>query len=197
MDGGEGIFCLDSKPIEICRMARARRCRMGQSDYGKAPSYGYCALQGAYYYGHKLHAVCGVSGVIHSFDLTKACVHDINYLRDIKTDNSNCTVIGDRSYISADAQPDLFKTAHIRLEVPCRSDQKDWQPFFPPFVKARKRIETLFSQLCGQFMIMRNYAKDTGGLFTGLLGKSAHLQSCNISTTPNNIPIDRVKYALA
>ena len=92
-----------------------------------------------YYYGYKLHAVCCLSGVIHSFDLTKASVHDIHYLKDVKVDYSNCTVIGDRGYISASVQLDLFETANIRLE----------------------RIGAIFPQLCDQFMIIRNYAKDT------------------------------------
>lgn len=118
MDGGEDYFCIDSKPIEVCRIARSKRCSMGKKDFSKAPGVGYCASQSMYYYGHKLHAVCGLSGVIHSFDLTKASVHDIHYLKDVKVDYSNCTVIGDRGYISTQVQLDLFETANIRLEVP-------------------------------------------------------------------------------
>ena len=45
MDGGEDYFCIDSKPVEVCRIARAKRCTMGGNDYRKAPSYGYCASQ--------------------------------------------------------------------------------------------------------------------------------------------------------
>lgn len=71
----------------------------------KASSFGYCASQGVYYCGYKLHALCGLSGVIHSFDLTKASVHDIYYLKDVKVDYSNCT-IGGRGYISADVRLD-------------------------------------------------------------------------------------------
>lgn len=77
MDGGEDYFCIDSKSIEVCRLARSKRCRMGKKDFEKAPSIGYCASQGVYYYGYKLHAVCGLSRVIHSFDITKANMHDI------------------------------------------------------------------------------------------------------------------------
>ncbi|MBY0065702.1 transposase, partial [Empedobacter falsenii] len=42
-----------------------------------------------------------------------------------------------------------------------------------PFVirKYRKRIETLFSQLCDQFMIRRNYAKSFLGFKTRILSK--------------------------
>ena len=169
MDEGEDYFCIDSKPIEVCRFSRSKRCGMGKKNFEKTPSIGYCASQGVYYYGYKLHALCGLSGVIHSFDLTKASVHDIHYLKDVKVDYSNCTVIGDRGYISAQVQLDLFisaqiqldlfETANIRLEVPYRTNQKEWKPTFPAFAKARKRIETLFSQLCDQFMIIRNYAK--------------------------------------
>jgi hypothetical protein len=93
---------------------------MGKKDFEKAPLIGYCASQGMYYYGYKLHAICGLSGVIHSFDLTKASVHDIHYLKNVKVNYSNCTVIGSKGYISAQVQLDLFETTNIRLEVPYR-----------------------------------------------------------------------------
>ena len=55
--------------------------------------------------------------------------------------------------------------AHIRLECPYRHNQKNWKPTFIPFAKARKRIETLFSQLADHFLVIRNYTKITNGLF--------------------------------
>lgn len=196
IDGGEEYFCVDSKPIEVCRPARARRCSIGRNDVENAPSFGYCASQRIYYYGYKLHALCGLSGVIHSFDLTKASVHDIHYLKDVKADYCNCTVIGDRGYISTEIQLDLFETANIQLEVPYRINQKEWKPTFAPFAKARKRIETLFSQLCDQFMIIRNYAKDTQGLFSRIIGKISALTILQYINYKNGKPIGRVKYAL-
>ena len=115
---------------------------------------------------------------------------------DVKVDYSNCTVIGDRGYISAQVQLDLFETANIRLEVPYRCNQKEWKPTFPAFAKARKRIETLFSQLCEQFMIIRNYAKDTDGLFARIIGKISALTILQYINYKNEKPIGRVKYAL-
>lgn len=52
-----------------------------------------------------------------------------------------------------------------------RSNQYDYkkQPYV--FRKSRKRIETLFSQLCDQFMIRRNYAKSFEGFKTRILSK--------------------------
>ena len=73
-------------------------------------------------------------------------------------------IYGDKGYIGADVQLDLFETAHIRLECPYRLSQKNWKPIFIPYAKAHKRIETLFSQLTDQFLVIRNYAKITNGL---------------------------------
>ena len=137
-----------------------------------------------------------MSGVIHSFDLTKASVHDIHYLKDVKCNFQNCTIIGDRGYIGAAIQLDLFEKANIKLEVPYRSNQKDWKPVFRPFAKARKRVETLFAQLCDQFMIIRNYAEQTEGLFTRITGKISALTILQYIKKINNKPIGQIKYAL-
>ena len=147
MDGDEDYFCIDSKPIEVCRIARSKRCSMGKKDYKKAPGVGYCASQSMCYYGYKLHAVCGLSGVIHSFDLTKASVHDIHYLKDVKVDYSNCTVIGDRGYISAQVQLDLFETANIRLEVPYRVIKKNGSQHSQLLPKREKELKP-YSRNC-------------------------------------------------
>ncbi len=122
-----------------------------------------------------LYAVCGVSGVIHSYDLFKAIVHDLNYMKDVKLAYHDCNIYGDRGYIGADVQLDLFETAHIRLECPYRLNQKDRNPTFIPFAKAWKRIGTLFSQLTDQFIVIRNYAKITKGLFARIIGKISAL----------------------
>jgi hypothetical protein len=56
-----------------------------------------------------------------------------------------------------------------------RSNQKNYksQPYI--FRKSRKRIETLFSQLCDLFMIIRNYAKSFQGFKTRVLAKITSL----------------------
>ena len=169
IDEGEDVFCVDSKPIPVCRIARAKRCKLGRGDFQTAPSFGYCAAQTTYYYGYKMHAVCGIRGVIHSYELSKANVHDLHYLNDIKHDFHDCTIIGDKGYLSASMQLDLFETANIHLEVPYRLNQKDCKPTFVPFAKARKRVETLFSQMVEQFMICRNYTKQQVGLFARVI----------------------------
>lgn len=80
-------------------------------------------------------------------------------------------LLGDKGYLSQTIQLDLFNEANIQLETPKRMNQKDYKPQFYPFKKYRKRIETLFSQLCDQFMIRRNYAKTFQGFKTRILAK--------------------------
>ena len=196
IDGDEDYFCIDSKPIPVCRFARAKRCKLGKNDFETAPNYGFCAAQNTHYYGYKLHALCGLKGVIHSYDLSKASVDDRYWLQDIKYEYQQSTIIGDKGYIKASLQLDLFETAHIHLEVPYRLNQKNWKPTFKPFAKARKRVETLFSQLDDQFMVCRNYAKQQLGLFARIISKVSALTVLQYINFINNKPIGKIKYAL-
>ncbi len=130
MDGGEEQFFVDSKPIEVCWVARGKRCKMGRTgNFSQAPDFGFCASQNTYYFGYRLN-------------------------------------------------------------------QKDWKPTFIPFAKARKRIETIFSQLTDQFLVIRNYTKITNGLFARIIGKISALTILQNLNFINNKPIGRIKYAL-
>jgi hypothetical protein len=196
IDGGESHFCVDSKALPVCKFSRARCCKLGKDKYDQAPSFGYCATQKMHYYEYKLHSVCGLSGVIHSFNLTKASVHDIHYLQEVKYELFNCTLIGDRGNLSTAIQLDLFETARIELSVPYRANQKNYHPVFKPFARARKRIEIVFSQLDDQFMLVRNYAKQQAGLFVRVLAKISAMTVLQYFNKIKNAPIGRVKYAL-
>lgn len=123
------------------------------------------------YFGYKLHAVCSVNGVIGNFDLSKASVHDMHYLKDIKNQMKDYVLLADKGCISSKYQLDLFTYSNIKIEVPMKKNQHNYkkQPYV--FRKSRKRIETLFSQLCDQFMIRRNYAKSFDGFKTRILAK--------------------------
>jgi Transposase DDE domain len=171
LTGSENYFIVDSMPLEICKLSRSSRTTICKEDFLTSPSKGYCASQKLHFYGYKLHAVCSSTGVFTNFELTQAAVHDIHFLKSIKTNLSSCVLIGDKGYLSADYQLDLFTSSQIKLEVPMRINQHDYekQPYL--FRKTRKRIETLFSQLCDQFMIRRNYAKSFDGYKTRILSK--------------------------
>ena len=196
IDGGEDVFSIDSKPVKVCQNARANRCQMGRDEIEHAPAWGYCASQNMYYYGYKLHALCGVTGVIHSYDMTAANVHDLQYLKDVQWEYHDCTILGDKGYLSAPVQLDLFETANITLDVPYRLNQKNWTPPTWAYKRFRKRIETVFSQLNDHLMMIRNYAKKPSGLFARMAAKVAAFTMLQYFNHLNHRPIGQVKYAL-
>ena len=196
IDGPEDVFCIDSKPVKVCRNARAKRCTMGQDNPDAAPDWGYCASQGLHYYGYKLHVVCGILGVIHSFDMTAASVHDLHYLKDVRWEYHDCMMLGDKGYLCAEIQKNLFEAANITLEVPYRLNQKNWHPPTWAYKRFRKRIETIFSQLNDNLMMIRNYAKQSCGLFTRIAGKIAAMTFMQYVNFVNHHPIGRIKYSL-
>jgi hypothetical protein len=167
----EDVYVVDSMPLEICKNARASRSKICRDVEFALPSKGFCASQKAYYFGYKLHGICSLSGVIQSIDITPASVHDIHILKDVKTTYTRCTLLGDMGYLSADIQLNLFETVQIKLQTPMRKNQTNYleQPYV--FKKGRKRIETLFSQMCDQFRIRNNYAKTFMGYRTRILSK--------------------------
>lgn len=167
----EDVYVVDSMPLEVCKLSRSNRSKICKEYPHSSPNKGYCASQGMNYYGYKLHAVCSACGVFKSLDISPASVHDVNYLKDIKSQLTDCTLLGDRGYLSAEWQLDLFTACNIKLDTPMRYNQNNYkeQPYI--FKRTRKRIETLFSQLCDQFMIRRNYAKTFEGFKTRILSK--------------------------
>ncbi|KAA6316288.1 hypothetical protein EZS27_033381 [termite gut metagenome] len=137
------LFIIDSIPVEICKMSRAKRSSICATDK-ISPEFGYCASTKTHYFGFKLHAVCDEIAVVHSFDFTPANVHDVNYLKDVKYVLSSCELIGDKGYISADYQADLFNQSQIKLSVPTRKNQLVPIELSKSKRRKRKRIETLF-----------------------------------------------------
>lgn len=91
------------------------------------PNRGYCASQKSHFYGYKLHTVCAVGGVFQSFNLSLAFVHYIHYLKGVKAQMCDCGLLGDRGYLCAKIQLNLFETVNIKLESPKRVNQKNYK----------------------------------------------------------------------
>ena len=157
----------------------------------------YCKLWDSNDFGYKFHAVCSSDGVFQAFDITQASVHDIHYLEEVKARFEHCVLIGDKGYLSRQWQADLFESKAIRLATPQRRNQPNFEPFNPVLRKTRKRIETLYSQLCDQFMIRRNYAKSFAGLATRVLCKVTALTLIQWVNQINGKHINNLKIVIA
>lgn len=198
MNLGEDVFIVDSIPVPICKLAREKQIKICKENFETAPDKGYSAVNKSYYFGYKLHLITSVRGIFHSMDLTKASVHDVHFLSQLKyTGLNNCTLVGDKGYLSSEYQLDLFSNCQVNLQTPSRSNQKNHKSFEPVYRKVRKRIETLFAQLCDQFMLKRNYAKSVLGLSVRLLTKVTGVTLLQYLNIQNNKPLNHLKYALA
>jgi len=198
LNEGENVYLVDSIPIPICKNARIHRSKICKEDFETAPDRGFSAVNKSYFYGFKLHLATSLRGVYSSMDLSKASVHDIHFLKDIKHSGiNNCVLVADKAYASRPIQTDLFTTRQIILKAPSKSHQNDKEHI--PFIlmKARKRIETLFSQLCDQQMLKRNYAKSTAGVSVRILCKITSVTLLQYINYKNNKPLNHLKYALA
>lgn len=195
--GPQDYYIVDSMPLEVCKLSRSTRSQICKELYETAPNKGYCASQRNNYYGYKLHAICTIDGIFTDFDLTQASVHDIHYLKNIKSMYKDCMVLADKGYLSIDYQRDLFSSNQIRLEIPMRRNQHGYKPQAYIFRKLRKRIETLFSQLCDQFMIRRNYAKSFDGFKNRILSKIMALTVIQLINKLNNKNINNLKTRIA
>lgn len=148
-----------------------------------------------YYYGYKLHAVCGISSIIHSYDITAASVHDLHYLKEVQWEYHDCMILGDKGYLSTKVQQNLFDVANISLEVPYRLNQKNWRPPVWAYKKLRKRIETVFSQLHDSLMLKRNYSKQFCSLITLMAAKIAAMTFMKYVDFVNPRPVGQIEYS--
>ena len=95
-------------------------------------------------------------------------------------------------------QINLFETARIQLEVPLRNNQKEQKPVVRILKKVRERIETVFSQLCDQFMIQLNYAKSFAGFKSRIIAEVTGFTILQfLNKFLYNKPVNRVEHALA
>ena len=72
------------------------------------------------------------------------------------------------------------------------SDMRNFSNILSTLINSANR----FSQLSGQFLVIRNYAKITNGLFARIIGKISALTVLQYVNYINNKPIGRIKYAL-
>jgi hypothetical protein len=198
LNEGEDVYIVDSIPVPVCKLAREKQLRVCRQDFETAPDKGYSAVYQQYYIGYKLHLMIGMNGVYQSMEITKASLHDVHYLNEVKHSGiDSCLLLGDKGYLSAEWQLDLFTSASIELQTPKRANQKDYQPWPFVFKFTRKRIEVIFAQLCDQMMIKRNYAKTFVGLRTRIMAKVASVTVLQYINHLNGKPLNHIKHALA
>lgn len=187
---------VDSVPIPVIKMAREKTFKAFKQNFETAPTKGYSAVNKGWYIGYKLHVIIFDNGVVQQSYVSKANVHDINFLKEIENVPSNKLLLGDRAYRSNPLQLDLFEKYQLKLKVPFRSNQKDYKKHPKKYKTKRQMIETFFAQMCDQFNLKRNYAKTYEGLLTRLSSKLSSMAVLHWINHLNGNKLAQIKHAL-
>ena len=174
----DNLRIVDSFPLPVCVFGRAKYTKAFK---GENAHYGYCASKKETYFGYKVHALCTANGYITDFLMTPASTDDRDALWElIDTYHRHLHLIGDKGYTGAVFAENLRMEKGALLTARKRSNAKNPDP--RTLVRAvftiRRRIETSFSQLAGQFNITRVYAKTLWGLSTRLQSKILAFNLC-------------------
>jgi len=150
------INIIDSFPIPVCRFARARFSRLfrGIAAYGKE-------LGNQTFYGFRLHVKINSLGMIQTFEMAPANVHDLRMLDEL-TENDSGILLADRAYLSKSLKEQLLVKQGLELSIPTKYGQPS--SLSPGQLGKRKRlrrsIETVGSQLVHDLHIKKIWARD-------------------------------------
>lgn len=142
--------------------------------YGWA-TYGSNATKKQTIYGFKLHVLTTADGIIVDFALAPAHMSDGSFTDQLLREKSEVLVIGDKASINGLLQSELHELHGVRVLTPQRSNQHQQLPAALTRLVChfRQMIETINSQLAGQFNIERNKAKCMSGLIARVQTKVA------------------------
>ncbi|ADL49849.1 IS982-like element ISClce1 family transposase [Clostridium cellulovorans] len=185
------IRIVDSMPIPVCKFGRAHF----HKSFKPKAAYGRCASKKETYYGFKLHALVALDGYITDFSITAANIDDRDAVWELIDNSVVNTLIGDKGYIGQKIASQLKEIMDINLLTISRNNSKIklLKPLRQLIFKARRRIETTFSQLSEQLNIQRVLAKSTWGFATRIVNKILAHNLCYFINKILNIGIDTAK----
>lgn len=166
---GKWLQIVDSMPIEVCKFVRARYTKLfkGTAAFGK--------WFGQTFFGYRLHLKITRIGMIRSFILTPANVHDIKCIGGLLENDSHLWVLGDKGYRSEPLRRELWEKKRIYLHTSLRRNDTKTSPLPKTTIHRltgiRRLIETVGGQLEQQFGIKKTFARDTWHLCNRLIRK--------------------------
>ena len=156
------LCVIDSLPVPVVGFAHA----CGRHRWRGHAAYGYNATKKQALYGFKLHLLATHSGLVLDYALVPANIVDGDLSAQLLQDQTHLTVVGDKAYLNHALQERLRRENAIDLLAPTKVNAR--APLPAPLVRLiahfRQAIETLNSQLAGQFNVERNRAKCLSGL---------------------------------
>lgn len=160
---------VDSFPLAVCKFGRARYCRSFRCD---GANYGKCPSKKETYFGYKVHVLTTLNGFITSFEITPASADDRAALRDFAAVHRNLIFLGDKGYTGEALRKELEERGHCLFALKPSNYKNQLPKYFRRLIfRARRRIETTFSQLSEWLNTEHVMAKSFRGLCTRLVHK--------------------------
>ena len=166
---------IDSLPVPVVQFYHAPQASTEWAAHGA--TFGKCATKKQTLFGYKLHLLVTLGGVIRDFVLAPAHAADITVGAELLGAHQHLTVLGDKGYISAPlAQALAEERAIVLLTVPRANQARRLAPTLrQQHHHVRQRIESVNSQLVGQFHVQITHALSFWGLTVRLHTKlTAH-----------------------
>jgi hypothetical protein len=190
----ENLTVIDSLPVPVVNFHLVPQHQGDWAAHGAA--FGKVPSKKQTIYGYKLHLLLTVGGVILDFELAGANASDLVVGEEMLHEHRDLTVIGDKAYVSAKVQRELFARRGISLVSLPRSNQKQQVPetVRQTINRIRQIVETVNNQLAEQFNIERNHAHSFWGLCTRLQTKlAAHTLCIYLNRMLGNLDFLRIK----
>jgi Transposase DDE domain len=180
-----GFALVDSFALPVCQFARAYRCRRfrGEAAFGKD------MLTRQVFYGFRIHVRLCWPGVISSFGVAPANIHELAAVP-MLAEHTSGDLGGDRNYWAPVLCQELAQQG-VRLLAPFRFASRDPRPAWSGLLsRVRYRIDTVFGQLVGRFHAKRVWARDDWHLWNRLLRKVlSHTLAVLLNGASGNPPL--------
>lgn len=170
---------LDSLPVPVIRFHLVPQGARSywesyEARFGRVPSKSLTM------FGYKLYLLVTHTGLILDFTLASANAGELQVGTELLEEHTDLEVLGDKAFISAPIQARLATANRLTLRTLPRANQRVQLP--PGEARAlnaaRQIIETVNSQLAGQFGIEVNHAQSFWGLTARVITKlTAHTLS--------------------
>lgn len=171
----ETACIIDSLPVPVVQFYHAPQASTEWAAHGA--TFGKCCSKKQPIFGYKLHLLITCNGVIRDFELAPAHAADLTIGVELLAEHQGLTDLGDKGYMSAPVAAALQAERDIRLlTIPRTNQQKQVSPTQRRLHHhLRQLVETVTSQLTGQFHIENNHAHSFWGLTARTLTKlTAH-----------------------
>lgn len=162
-------YIVDSFPLPVCKFGRARYCRSFRAE---GATYGKCPSKKETYLGFKVHVLTTIDGFITNYVIGKASEDDREGLYYLVENITGITVIGDKGYTGEFLRESMAEQGITLLAMKPSHYKNQWPESFRQLVfKLRRKIETVFSQLCEQMHSEQVLSKSFWGLCTRMSDK--------------------------